>query len=123
MRFLSTAFGVVLAGCTPDIPPHLYRDSATLDVAVAADRVYLIDSRTPVEYATGHIPGAVNIPHKQTQAAIARVPKNKDIVLYCKVGGRSQKALDVLREHGYTRVFNFGGIGDYEGTLRQVESK
>ncbi len=108
-----------VVGCQPTIPPNAYQDSGELDRAVRENRAYLIDSRTREEYANGHIPGAVNIPHTEMQASIARVPKDRDVVLYCKAGVRSQKALEVLKAHGYTRLFNFGGVSQYQNALDQ----
>jgi hydroxyacylglutathione hydrolase len=66
--------------------------------------LYVIDVRAPEEYAAGHVPGAVNIPHDQVASRLAEVPKDKDVVLYCRSGRRSALAGEVLAGNGYTRL-------------------
>jgi hydroxyacylglutathione hydrolase len=66
--------------------------------------LYVLDVRAPEEYAAGHVPGAVNIPHDQVVERLAEVPKDKDVVLYCRSGRRSALAGEVLAGKGYTRL-------------------
>ena len=74
----------------------------------------LIDVRTPEEYAEGHVKDALLIPH--TQFFTADIPAEKDasIYLYCKKGPRAEFAASVLKERGYTKVTNLGGLDDME---------
>ena len=74
-----------------------------------ADRLFVLDVRTPAEFAEGHVPGAVNIPHDQVAARIGEVPRDKDVVLYCKSGRRAGLAADVLTANGYTRLKHLEG--------------
>jgi len=69
-----------------------------------ADAPFVLDVRTPEEYASGHVPGAANIPHDQVAARLAEVPKDRPVVLYCRSGRRSGLAAEVLNESGYRRV-------------------
>jgi len=69
----------------------------------------VLDVRTPEEFAAGHVPGAVNISHEQLAARLAEVPKDKDVVLYCRSGKRAGMAADVLRANGYTRLSHLEG--------------
>ena len=69
----------------------------------------VLDVRTPQEYAEGHVPGAVNVPHDQLASRLAEVPKDKDVVLYCKSGRRAGIAADVLAANGYTRLSHLEG--------------
>jgi rhodanese-related sulfurtransferase len=82
---------------------------------VTADQVYerqqqkdtslfVLDVRAPEEYAAGHVPGAVNIPHDQIASRLAEIPKDKDVVLYCRSGRRSALAGEVLVDNGYQRL-------------------
>jgi phage shock protein E len=71
--------------------------------------LFILDVRTPQEYAEGHVPGAVNVPHDQIASRLAEVPKDKDVVVYCRSGRRSALATDVLATHGYSRVFRLEG--------------
>ncbi len=74
----------------------------------------LIDVRSPEEYSEGHVKDALLIPH--TQIFTADIPAKKDasIYLYCKMGPRAEFAASVLKERGYTKVTNLGGLDDME---------
>ena len=71
--------------------------------------LFVLDVRTPEEYAEGHVPGAVNVPHDQLASRLAEVPKDKDVVVYCRSGRRSALATDVLAANGYKRVSHLDG--------------
>ena len=73
--------------------------------------IIILDVRTPEEFATGHIPGAVNIPYTHLPARASQLSDagDKDIVLYCATGVRSQLAAERMREHGYTRLLHLDG--------------
>lgn len=71
--------------------------------------LFVLDVRTPEEFAAGHVPGAVNIPHDQVASRLAEVPKDKDVVVYCRSGRRSGLAIDVLEASGYSRVQQLEG--------------
>jgi rhodanese-related sulfurtransferase len=70
---------------------------------------YVLDVRTTEEYVAGHVPGAVNIPHDQVASRLAEVPKDRDVVLYCRSGRRAQLAAAVLAENGYARLEHLQG--------------
>ena len=73
------------------------------------DSVCLIDVREPHEWDTGHLNGAQLIPLKTLPEQANRLPRDRDIVLYCKAGMRSLQALQVLRGMGFTRVQSLAG--------------
>lgn len=74
----------------------------------------LIDVRSPEEYAEGHVKGARLIPHTQFFSADIPAEKDASIYLYCKMGPRAEFAKSVLKERGYTKVTNLGGLDDME---------
>jgi rhodanese-related sulfurtransferase len=74
-----------------------------------ADHLFVLDVRSPEEFREGHVPGAVNVPDDQIAARIAEVPKDKDVVLYCRSGRRAGIAADVLTANGYTRLSHLEG--------------
>ena len=74
-----------------------------------AQAPFVLDVRTPEEFVTGHVPGAVNIPYDQVAARLAEVPKDKDVVLYCRSGRRAGMAAEVLAANGYTRLKHLEG--------------
>ncbi len=69
--------------------------------------------RDPEEFASGHIPGAVNLP----LSALGSIPVQRDtpLYLYCLRGTRSLRAAGILRRAGYTNVRSIGGIRDWHG--------
>ena len=73
------------------------------------EAAYVLDVRSPEEYASGHVPGAVNIPYDQLASRISEVPKDKDVVLYCKSGRRAGIAAETLAGQGYTRLQHLEG--------------
>jgi rhodanese-related sulfurtransferase len=89
--------------------PTLSQDALLQHQAMHADHLFVLDVRTADEFAAGHVPGAVNISHDQLGARLAEVPKDKDVVLYCRSGKRAAVAADVLRANGYTRVSHLEG--------------
>lgn len=69
----------------------------------------IIDVREPFEFATGHVKGALNIPPAKLMAGAAKlqdVPKDTEIILYCRTGSRSAVAANILRSLGYTNLTN-----------------
>lgn len=86
-----------------------------------ADLVVL-DVRSPGEFAAGHVPGALNIPHDRIGEHLAEVPRDKDVVLYCQSGRRAGIAAQVLAEQGYTRLFHLeGDIAAWKAQGRPLE--
>lgn len=79
----------------------------------------LLDVRRADEFASGHIPGAVNLPNEEIgNAEIPLLPdKNQTIYIYCRSGNRSKLAANKLLALGYTKLIEFGGILDYTGEL------
>ena len=70
--------------------------------------IYLIDVRTPQEYASQHIGNAVNIDinNSNFESQISSLDKNKPVYVYCLSGGRSAKAAQKMNELGFTEVYN-----------------
>jgi molybdopterin/thiamine biosynthesis adenylyltransferase/rhodanese-related sulfurtransferase/molybdopterin converting factor small subunit len=80
----------------------------------AGDDVFILDVREPNEYQICRIPGSVLIPLGELPRRYAELPKDKDIVAHCKMGGRSAKAMEFLQSVGFKRVKNLkGGILDW----------
>lgn len=72
----------------------------------------LVDVRTPGEFNSGHIEGAVNYPLSQLDTYFEGVDKNQSIVLYCRSGNRSGQAYQWLNARGFTNVHNAGGLNE-----------
>jgi phage shock protein E len=84
----------------------------------------LLDVRTPEEFAAGHIPGAINIPHDQLPNRLAEIAgaKNKDVVVYCRTGRRSAIAQETLTTQGFKSVRHLeGDMVKWQEEKRAVE--
>ncbi len=68
-----------------------------------------IDVREPIEFAMGHVKGAINIPPSKLMAGakkLENIPKDTELVLYCLSGSRSNVSINILRQMGYTNLVN-----------------
>jgi len=113
-------FLVVLTLCL--LGPGLYAaEPATAQTVKPIDGKYVIDVRTEGEWKTGHIDGAILIPHDQIKEKIANYIRDKKapIVLYCRTGHRAGLALNALKEIGYQNVQNYGGYEDAKRKLHK----
>jgi len=75
------------------------------------DDFLLIDVREPHEYQIARIPGARLIPLGELPKRLSELDPNAEIVAHCKMGGRSQQAVDLMKQNGFKNVLNMtGGI-------------
>ena len=93
-----------------------------MDLMKSEDNYMILDVRRADEFASGHIPGAVNLANEvigEDDAAVEAVLPDKDqlILVYCRSGNRSKQASQKLADLGYTRVVEFGGIQDWPGEI------
>ncbi len=78
----------------------------------------ILDVRTAEEFASGHIPGAVNIPVETIDGCPEELSKKDQLIfVYCRSGRRSKTAAEKLSELGYTNIVEFGGIIDWPGEV------
>ncbi|MEG2786236.1 MAG: rhodanese-like domain-containing protein [Romboutsia sp.] len=80
----------------------------TEDLIASGDDIAVVDVRTKDEYDTGHIDRAMNIDFDdfQNNLTILDDYKEKPVLLYCKTGNRSEKAAKILKDNGFTEVYN-----------------
>ncbi len=92
-------------------PPSIEPQTVGERLAWGDQSLVLLDVRTPAEYAAGHVPGALNIPHTELAARISELSnaRSRDIVVYCRSGNRTAQALKVLGDAGFTRLFHLKG--------------
>jgi len=76
--------------------------------------VFLLDNRTPAAYAEGHVPGAVNIWMKELLQPenLARLPRDRQIVVICWVGHTASQVLSVLQLLGFDAIGMKYGMGE-----------
>ncbi len=70
---------------------------------------FVLDVRTAVEFGSGHISGAVNIPDMEIRKRLNEIPKDRPILTYCQVGFRGYLAARTLMQNGYKDVRNLTG--------------
>lgn len=101
--------------CAPathaDETPRIKQEALLKRIEQKDASMIILDVRTPEEYAAGHVPGAINIPYTHLPARVAELPDaaDKDIVLYCATGVRTERAAERMREHGYSRLLHLDG--------------
>ena len=81
--------------------------------------VQLVDVRTPAEYNSAHIPGAINIDvtADDFEQNIQQLNKKHTVAVYCRSGRRSKTAAEILAKAGYRVVELNGGIISWQGSL------
>ena len=68
----------------------------------------IVDVRTPGEYKTGHIKGALNLPLDSLDRNLSKLKKEKSIICCCASGMRSGAAKSSLKSNGFNEVYNGG---------------
>ena len=73
--------------------------------------VILVDVRTPAEFASGHISGAMNIDFESGTFSedIQKLDKRKTYAVYCRSGNRSGQATELMAKDGFISVYNLSG--------------
>ncbi len=69
---------------------------------------FLVDVRTPAEFAEGSVAGAVNIPLNILEFELDKFKGKENIVVFCLSGGRSGQAKMILNQNGFQNVTNGG---------------
>lgn len=111
--------------------PEKQEEAAALTISPAdyhaeQEKYFLLDVRTPEEYAEKRIPGGVLIPvtpEDEFRKRVAeRIPDKKTrVAVYCRSGRRSGIAVGLMREMGYAGAVNLGGINDWPYETERVE--
>ena len=106
----------VLCGCSN---PGSAISDAPANAQIDLNTTVLIDVRSADEFASGHLQGAVNIPHDRITDGIGTVAADKSVpvILYCRSGRRANTALNALKSIGYENVSNYGGLEDAQMRL------
>ena len=116
---------LLLGGCAAQPANNASYRQISMEEAVtimAQESDYIIlDVRREDEFASGHIPGAINIANESIGTdEIPELPdKNQLILVYCRSGNRSKQASRKLVNLGYTNIVEFGGILDWTGEIEK----
>lgn len=72
------------------------------------DGAFLVDVRTPSEFAEQHAKGSVNIPLDKLAQSLGKFKDKKHIIVFCRSGMRSGQAKTILNQNGFSNVTNAG---------------
>ncbi len=87
----------------------LFSDTPKVDLkSLIGEGAYLVDVRTPAEFAEGHVNGSVNIPLDRVIAELPKFKNKKNIIVFCRSGNRSGQAKSILEQNGISGVVNGG---------------
>ena len=91
------------------IPSGYYTIASVEELkSLVADRqALLVDVREPLEYQSGHIPKAINIPLRMISRNLSKIPSDRPVILYCSTGYRSSMGVMTLHLLNYDNVMGF----------------
>ena len=116
MKTLSTLLpiaGLLLMSCAPK-QGDTYPTVSVQDLKNAVDSgAYVLDVRTPQEFAEGHIASAVNLPLDEVEGRASEVPGDKTVYVICRSGNRSAQASEILKKAGKDVKNVGGGMNDW----------
>jgi phage shock protein E len=118
---VSSALLFIAAAHAGELAPSI--SPAELQTRQASDEApVVIDVRTPMEFSSGHIPGAVNIPYDEIGARISELDAPHGVALYCMMGPRARKGEAALFDAGYRSVVHVeGGLSAWKAEGLPVE--
>ncbi|MEO9476838.1 MAG: rhodanese-like domain-containing protein [Cyclobacteriaceae bacterium] len=119
-----------LAGCGQTNKGQGQTEIVTVNTAeevidVLSTDLQLIDVRTPAEYSAGHIKNAtlINIQDPDFESKMDQMNKEKPVMVYCAVGGRSSRAVALIQDLGFSKVYNYkGGMKDWSASGMEMET-
>ena len=114
--FLLVVLTVILtAACSAQPANNLQKDiSVDQAHAMYPDGAFFLDVRTPEEWKEVHIPSSTLIPLNELPTRLSEAPKDKNIIVVCRSGNRSQQGRDILLNAGWTQATSMsGGIRDW----------
>ncbi len=75
------------------------------------EKLFILDVRNPNEYQISRLSGSVLIPLPELHHRLHEIPKDQEVIVHCKMGGRSAQAIEIMKQHGFTNLKNLvGGI-------------
>jgi len=113
---VTVLFGALAAStCSAGEPKNI--SSTQAKALLAKDKkIVILDVRTPEEYGQAHLHGALLIPLSDLEKRVQEIPRDRPLLVYCAVGGRSVSAAGFLAAHGYREIYQIsdGLVGWYK---------
>ncbi|MBA4302657.1 MAG: rhodanese-like domain-containing protein [Sphingobacteriaceae bacterium] len=97
-------------------------DQKVFETKMKAKNVVILDVRTPGEFKSGYIPGAINIDiyAADFQTQVQKLDKSKTYLVYCRSGARSSNAGNLMVTNGFKEVYNLqGGMMGWRGAVQR----
>jgi adenylyltransferase/sulfurtransferase len=85
------------------------------------DELFILDVREPAEYQICKLEGSTLIPLGQLPARMSELDSSRELIVHCKLGGRSAKAVDLLRNAGFRKIKNL--VGGIDAWAQKVDTK
>ncbi|PIO48511.1 MAG: molybdenum cofactor biosynthesis protein MoeB [[Chlorobium] sp. 445] len=105
--------GTTLSSRPDEITVHELK--ARLD---RGEKLFILDVRNPNEYQISRLNGSMLIPLPELPNRLHEVPKDQEVIVYCKMGGRSAQAIEIMKQYGFTRLKNLvGGINAWAAEI------
>lgn len=117
IKSILAAFALAIAGlggipanaemAPPQVP--LIEPAQVRGLISLGGKLTIVDVRTPEEFAQGHLDGAILMPLDTLPNTYSTLPKKGKLIVYCRSGHRSAKAVQFLTEHGYSNTVSMNG--------------
>src|SRR5664280_1436564 len=110
MKFLWVPFALIFVAAMMSLGGGAHHRVASAEAHRLVEAgARLVDVRASFEFANGHLPGAINVPLQHLDRRMGELePKDKEIVVYCQSGGRSQVAFEQLKSAGFSKLYDLG---------------
>jgi phage shock protein E len=97
------------SGCGPG-PPEISQQELRRQLE-SGSPPQVLDVRTAAEFESGHVPGALNVPHTELAGRLdgLGLEPERELVVYCERGGRARAAIAILEESGFRDVRHLDG--------------
>jgi rhodanese-related sulfurtransferase len=95
----------------------------SITASAVPDGAPILDVRELDEWQAGHVPGALHVPLGELPARLADLPADGELVVVCRSGGRSARAVAWLNDNGYDSVNLDGGMGAWAEAGRAMVSE
>jgi rhodanese-related sulfurtransferase len=112
MLGLAVIVAVVAVGASLQLErsqPPVYGDltvQQSAELIKAKPELFILDVRTREEYDAGHLKGAVLVPVTELEGRLGELPRDREMLVYCRTGNRSRTALEILRAGGFSKLYH-----------------
>lgn len=116
IAILLLCFNCQTTAKAPEVPNKNIENSLAQKLNKGA---YLVDVRTPEEFAQGSIEGAINIPLDEVQNRVMEFKDKENLVIFCRTGNRSSQAIEILKKNGIYNATNGTNVETVNSILKK----